>query len=84
MSLSSQLCRSLKSGELQFQTNWAKTFARPHLNGEELGVEVHACHPSYDKKLVIGGSRSGLAWAKSETLAPKQSEQKGLGVWLKR
>jgi hypothetical protein len=41
-----------------------KKFARPHLNGKELGVMVHACRPSDGKKHKIGESRSRLAWAK--------------------
>jgi hypothetical protein len=48
-----------------------KKFQRHHLHGKDLGMVVHACHPSYGRKLEIEGSWSKTAWAKSETLSPK-------------
>jgi hypothetical protein len=44
---------------------------RPHLNGKKMGMVVHACHPSYRRKLKIRGLQSRLVWAKSKTLSPK-------------
>jgi hypothetical protein len=51
---------------------------------EKAGVAACACHPSHsDRKRKMGGSWSRPAWAKSETLAPKQPEQNGLEEWFK-
>jgi hypothetical protein len=46
--------------------------------GKELGAVACTCYPSYGWKLNIGGLQSQQAWAKSDTLSPKQPEQKGL------
>jgi hypothetical protein len=48
-----------------------KKLMRPHLNGKELAVAAHICHPCYCRRLKIGGSNSRLTWSKSETLSPK-------------
>jgi hypothetical protein len=50
---------------------------RLYLNGKKLGMVVHACHPSYGRKLKIGGSESRPAWAKSESLSPNNQNKKG-------
>jgi hypothetical protein len=44
---------------------------------------VHTFHSSYGEKPKIGGLHSRQAWAKSETLSPKQPEHKALEAWLK-
>jgi hypothetical protein len=50
---------------------------------KKLDIVVHACHSSYGGKLKIGELQYRAAWAKSETLSPKYTEQKGLEAWLK-
>jgi hypothetical protein len=37
----------------------------------KLGMVVHACHPSYDKKHKIGRLQFRPAWAKNKTLFPE-------------
>jgi hypothetical protein len=36
-----------------------------------LSMVTYTCHSSDGRKLKIGGSRSRLAWGKSETLSPE-------------
>jgi hypothetical protein len=49
----------------------------------EMGMVACACHPYDGRKLEIVELHSRVFGAKSETLSPKQLEQKGLEVWLK-
>jgi hypothetical protein len=41
-----------------------KSLQDPHLHGKELGIVAHICHPSYSRKLKIGGLQFRIAWAK--------------------
>jgi hypothetical protein len=41
------------------------------------------CHPSYSRKIKIGGSGSMPAWAESKTLSQKWPKRRGLEAWLK-
>jgi hypothetical protein len=61
-----------------------KNCETPNLNRKKLTVVMCTCHPSYGRKFKIGGSQSRLAWAKGETLSPKQPEQRGLKAWLEQ
>jgi hypothetical protein len=49
-----------------------KPFRDPIFMVKNLGVLLHACHPSSLRKLKIGGSQSRSDWAKRETLSPKK------------
>jgi hypothetical protein len=55
-----------------------------HFNRKKLGVVVYVCHPSYVRKLKIGGLKSRLACAKKARVSPKYPEQKGLEARLNK
>jgi hypothetical protein len=46
---------------------------------KKVGVVVHTCHPSNDRKCKIGGSELRLAWAKKQNPICKISRAKRAG-----
>jgi hypothetical protein len=55
---------------------------RPQLRGKKLGMVLHSCCPTYNRKLKIGDGSPGQA-SNHKILAPNYPEQKGLEVRLK-
>jgi hypothetical protein len=52
-----------------------KIVSRPNFNSNrKLGLVKHTCHPSEHGKCKTGRFWLRCAWAKSETLSPKQPE----------
>jgi hypothetical protein len=74
----------LKLGRLWFQANLdKKCLWHPIVMGRKSLARWHALSSQLQQgSLKIGGSWSRQAWGKSETLFPKQPEQKVLEVWL--
>jgi hypothetical protein len=62
---------------LRFEVNPDKKLARPYLNRKKLGMVACTCHPSYGRKLKIGGSRSRLARAKVRPPSQNKQNKKG-------